>query len=76
VNVHLSGDIVFSTTSYVQVAFADPGDVRVLGIAQLTTPLLGKLQQTTSVNFRVDSEPPRGVEKTDVKISTSFGLDF
>jgi hypothetical protein len=76
VNVHLSGKVLFSTTSYVQVALPDPGDVRLLGIVQLTTPLLGRLNQTTSVDFRVDSEPPGGVEKTDVKISTSFGLKF
>ncbi len=76
VNLHFDREVLFSTTAYVQPAVEDPGDLRVLGVVQLTTPILRRLNQTTGVKFRVDSHPPAGVKKSDVKISTSFGLEF
>lgn len=76
VNLHYEKTVLVSMTSYVQFAVDDPGDLRVLGIAQLTTPIIGPLNQTTSVNFRTDTDPPGGVKKTDAKISTSFGFEF
>lgn len=76
VNVHLSGRVIFSTTAYYQFALSDPGDVRILGTSELTTPIIGPLSQTTSLDFRTDSDPPLGVKKTDLKLATSFGLKF
>ncbi|MFT5086087.1 MAG: hypothetical protein ACI906_002718 [Candidatus Latescibacterota bacterium] len=76
VNIHLSGRITFSTTAYYQFVVSDPGDVRIVGISELMTPLVGPLHQTTSLDFRTDSDPPQGVKKTDLKLATSFGLKF
>jgi hypothetical protein len=76
VNLSLQGKIGFATTAYVQPALSDPGDVRVLGTAELSTPIIGPLRQTTSVDFRIDSAPPQGVEKEDFKFGTSFGVVF
>ncbi len=75
-NVHFKGRIIFSTTAYYQFATSDMGDVRILGTSELTTPIIGPLNQTTAVDFRTDSDPPQGIKKTDVKFSTSFGLKF
>jgi len=76
VNLHFDREVLFSTTAYLQPAVKDPGDLRLLGVVQLTTPVLRRLNQTTGVKFRVDSDPPAGVKKSDVKVSTSFGLEF
>ena len=76
INLHYAKTALISMTSYVQFAVDDPGDRRLLGIAQLTTSIIGPLNQTTSVNFRTDTDPPEGVKKTDAKFSTSFGFEF
>jgi len=76
INLSLNGRIDFATTAYIQPALGDMGDMRILGTAELVTPIIGPLQQTTSVNFRIDSAPPLGVEKEDFKLGTSFGLKF
>ena len=76
INLSFNGRIDFATTAYIQPAFGDMGDMRILGTAELVTPIIGPLQQTTSVNFRIDSAPPLGVEKEDFKLGTSFGLKF
>ena len=76
VNLSIQGQVGFSTTAYAQPALSDPGDVRILGTVELSTPIIGPLRQTTSVDFRIDSEPPQGVDKEDVKFGTSFGLKF
>jgi len=76
VNIRLSGRVTFSTTAYYQFAISDPGDARILGTSELTTPLVGPLHQTTALDFRTDSDPPLGVKKTDLKLATSFGLKF
>jgi len=76
INLSLQGRVGFATTAYVQPALSAPGDVRVLGTAELKTPIIGPLRQTTAVDFRVDSAPPRGVEKKDIRFGTSFGVEF
>ena len=74
INLHLKSRVTFSLTAYYQFKLADPGDVRILGTAELTTPIIGPLNQTTSLNFRTDTQPPQDVKKTDVKLSSSLGF--
>lgn len=76
INLAFDGKIDFSTTAYIQPDLADFGDMRILGTAELHTPIVGPLHQTTSVDFRIDSKPPAGVEKADLKFGTSFGFKF
>ena len=76
INLSFDGRIDFATTAYVQTALSDPGDMRLLGTAELSTPIIGPLHQTTSLDFRIDSEPPLDVEKQDFKFGASFGLKF
>jgi hypothetical protein len=68
--------VTLATTTYAQPLVTDPGDVRWLGTAELTTPLVGRLTQTTVVDFRVDSDPPQGVKRVDARVSASFGVRF
>jgi len=75
-NLHLQGRVTFSITAYYQFMLTDPGDVRILGTTDLTTPIIGLLHQTTSIDFRTDTDPPMDVKKTDVKLSTSLGFRF
>jgi len=76
INLSFDGRIDFATTAYVQTALSDSGDMRLLGSAELSTPIIGPLHQTTSLDFRIDSEPPLDVEKQDFKFGASFGLKF
>ena len=76
INLSLQGRVGFATTAYVQPALSDLSDVRLLGTTELTTPIVGPLRQTTTLDFRIDSAPPRGVEKKDIKFGTSFGVEF
>ena len=76
INLSLQGRIGFATTVYVQPALSDPDDVRVLGAAELSVPIIGPLRQTTALDFRIDSAPPLEVEKKDIKFGTSFGFEF
>ena len=76
INLYLQDRITLSTTAYYQFILTDPGDVRILGTTELTTPIIGPFHQKTSMDFRTDTDPPLGVKKTDVKLSTSFGVKF
>ena len=76
INLIFQDRITLSTTAYYQFSLGDPGDIRVLGTIELTTPVVGSLDQTTSLDFRTDSDPPIGVKKTDAKLATSFGFKF
>lgn len=71
-----TGGVSLSTTAYYQPAVRDMGDARFLGTVELTTPMIGPLQQTTVVDFRIDRAAPRGVKDTDVRLSASFGVEF
>ncbi|MDA0334504.1 MAG: DUF481 domain-containing protein [bacterium] len=68
--------VALSTTAYYQPALADFSDARLLGTVQLTTPIIGPLEQTTVVDFRIDRDAPMGVKDTDVRLSANFGVKF
>lgn len=68
--------VSLSTTAYYQPDLAVPDDARLVGTVELTTPVIGRLTQTTVVDLRVDTEPPQGVKDTDVRVAASFGLRF
>ena len=68
--------VTLTTTAYYQPSLADLADARLLGTAELTTPLLGPFTQTTVLDFRIDRDPPLGVQRTDVRIAASLGVRF
>ncbi len=75
-NVKINGRATFSTTVYYQFAVSSWKDTRLLGSGELSTPIIGKIKQTTTLNFRIDSKPPMGVKTSDIKLVTSFGISF
>ena len=68
--------VSLSTTAYYQPVLSAPEDARLLGTVKMTTPILGPLTQTTVVDFRIDTEPPQGVESTDIRLTASLGVVF
>ena len=78
VNLHAATQrgVSLSSTAYYQPAMADLADARLLGTIEMSTPIVGPLRQTTTIDFRIDRDPPKGVKDTDVKLSASFGVKF
>jgi len=76
VNMKINGRATFSTTVYYQFAVSSWKDIRLLGSGELSTPILGNIKQTTTLNFRIDSKPPMAVKTSDIKLATSFGISF
>ena len=70
------GDATARFTGYVQFDIREPSDARLLGDIEVSTTLIGPLDQTTSLRYRLDTEPPDGVEKNDLHIGASLGLNF
>ncbi|HCL29331.1 MAG TPA: hypothetical protein DIC52_12955 [Candidatus Latescibacteria bacterium] len=68
--------VSLASTAYYQPAVSDMADARLLGTIELTTPIIGPLQQTTIIDFRIDRKSPQGVKNSDVKLSASFGVKF
>ena len=63
-----------TTTTYFQPRADRPGDLRVLSQAALSVPVTGALRLRASANLRHDSDPPLGVEATDLSVETGFVL--
>ena len=70
------GDATARFTGYYQFAVSDPSDVRVLGDFEISTALIGPLHQTTSLRYRLDTDPPDEVKKNDLHIGASLGVSF
>ena len=63
-----------TATAYLQPRADDLGDLRVLGQAALSVPVTGALRLRATANLRHDSDPPPGVEATDLAVETGFVL--
>ena len=70
------GNATVRFTGYYQFALSDPTDTRVLGDFEVSTALVGPLAQTTSLRYRLDTDPPDEVKKNDLHIGASVGLHF
>lgn len=75
-NLQIDRRAAIRLTGYFQVNVTDVTDTRVIGDLEITSALIGPLEQTTSLRYRLDSDPPDGVEKNDVHVGTSLGLKF
>ena len=64
------------SSTYYQPAFEDATDYRLLEQAAMKVKLNDSLSLVVSVDYRLDSEPPIGVEKEDTTYTTSFSLEF
>lgn len=62
--------------AYYQFDISAPSDARILGDFELSTTIIGPFEQTTSLRYRLDTEPPDDVENEDLHIGASLGLNF
>ncbi|MEM7051001.1 MAG: DUF481 domain-containing protein [Acidobacteriota bacterium] len=63
-------------TLYVQPELDDPSDLRLLNELDLQVPLGERLSLSLAAVVQHDSEPPAGVEETDLSITNSLRLTF
>ena len=75
-NLQFSGKVKIRLTGYYQFRVVEMGDARLLGDLEVTSAIIGPLEQTTSVRYRLDTDPPDVVQKNDLHIGTSLGLRF
>ena len=61
---------------YIQPRFGAMGDFRILGDLTLGASVSQRVDLISTLNARYDSEPPLGVEKSDVKITTGVSVRF
>ena len=73
-NLQIDSRAAIRLTGYCQLNVTDVTDTRVIGDLEITSALIGPLEQTTSLRYRLDSDPPDVVEKHDVHVGTSLGL--
>lgn len=64
------------SSTYYQPAFEGADDYRVLEQAAMKVKLNASLSLIVSADYRLDSEPPVGVEKEDITYTTSFSYEF
>ncbi len=67
---------IVATTMYVQPAFDDFGDVRLLSETLFTFKVSKLLSASIGGSVRYDSEPPTGVLKTDTEVKNALTLNF
>lgn len=65
-----------SSTVYVQPAFEDPADIRVLAETELAASLSRVLTLTVGLRYRYDSEPPVGIKEYDLSLENGLRVSF
>lgn len=74
--VKLREHLQLMNTIYVQPAFDDIGDIRVLDELELSVAISKWLAITLEVEYRYDSEPPAGVKEYDLSIKNGLTAKF
>lgn len=70
------GDLVVTSTTYLQPHLGDPGDLRLLEDLALATPVTDRLSLTVSFDCRYDSEPPDEISGLDLRLRTGLTLTY
>lgn len=68
--------LTLSSTLYVQPAFDDIGDVRVLDNLALTVALARWVSLTHEFGYRYDSRPPEGIRDYDLSMMSGLAVSF
>ena len=76
VNLRLNKGVELAISGYYQISLSDLNDARIVGQAEITNPIVGPLEQRTSLRLRRDTDPPDGVQTNDLHLGTSFGIKF
>ena len=71
-----AGELVVTSTTYIQPQVDEPGDVRVLEDLALATPVTERLALTVSFDLRYDSRPPDDVASLDTRLRTGLTLTY
>lgn len=71
-----SRNLLLLDTLYVQPNLEDPGDFRLLNETHLEVALTDRLALDLALVVRYDSEPPAGVEQTDLSLTNRFRYGF
>lgn len=76
IRVKLRQHLTLSNTIYLQPAFDDVGDIRVLDDLELSVAISKWLAITLEVKYRYDSEPPAGVKEYDLSLKNGLTVSF
>jgi len=76
VNLRLKKGVELAISGYYQISLSDLNDARIIGQAEITNPIVGPLEQRTSLRLRRDTDPPDNVKTNDLHLGTSFGITF
>lgn len=68
--------VILATTLYVQPAFDDFTDVRVLSDTLMTFKVTKRLSASIAASVRYDSQPPSGVQTTDTEVKNTLTVTF
>ncbi len=69
-------NITLSNTVYVQPAFDDIGDIRVLDNLEISAALSTWLEITLSLEYRYDSDPPDDIKEYDLSLENGLTVRF
>ncbi|HEY2516712.1 MAG TPA: DUF481 domain-containing protein [Polyangiaceae bacterium] len=72
----LDSRVILATTLYVQPAFDDFTDVRVLCDTLMTFKVTNRLSASIAASVRYDSQPPAGVQTTDTEVKNTLAVTF
>jgi hypothetical protein len=73
---NINGQVRILSTSYIQPAFQNTGDFRLLERAAVLVKLSDNLDLKMSLDLLHDSQPPQQVKRTDITYATGIQLKF
>ena len=78
ISLHLlsKSGINIGNTVYIQPAFENPDDIRILDQGEIKFVLADWLALTTTASYRYDSQPPDGVKEYDLSIENGISVSF
>jgi len=69
-------NLVITSTTYLQPAFGDSGDLRTLANLRIATSVTDELDLTVSFDLRYDSRPPDQVSALDTSLRTGLRYTY
>lgn len=72
----LGGDAELSNVLYFQPSVQDLGDFRLLDNLSLRAPLTGALSLQLAMEWRMDSEPPAGLDEHDLGVEAGLAVEM
>jgi hypothetical protein len=69
-------NLVITSTTYLQPAIRDLGDVRTLGNLRIASSVTEALDLTVSFDLRYDSKPPDGISALDTSLRTGLRYTY